>query len=668
MEFPALEKLKALVFESDNRACFIERERILAKLEKEFDGYNEPDKYARIFSCLMSEVSTPINEYDYFGGRVTESLPDEGMNAPSTLLCALGHMSPDYGSLLKFGLAGILKKIKERASLNADTESDSFAQNAEIVVNAVKNYAKRYAESARQKGLFRMANALEKVPYEPAYDFYSALQSIWLMHMIASCYVGSRDYAFGRFDEYMLPYYEQALSDGASKAELCELLAGFLIKTNEICGRATYNFMQKPILSQASKQYVNIGGETPNEFSKLVLSAALLNNMAQPQITIMLKPEADAEFDEAVFEAQSKLTDKINVYNYNLIFNTLLNKGIEAEDAKEFTYSACCTFDLNYYSYRLEYFAPVLPIFLEILNGREYTDLETLTADLLLALGADIQNYISNTETSFYDKEFGRKAFVLDALLHTDTALECKYPNDIDSKYKIFNVFCPGIATLGDSLMILDKLVFKEKKYTYSEFLEILHKNFEGSEVLRQRILKFERFGNDTEADKYTVLAAKTFLDAIDALKLRDNYYVIGGFYSLERDNTLKIKATPDGRLDGEPFSENQSPTYGADKQGITALLKSLSKLPFDRTATGGLNLTFSQNVPSKILSALVRSYFALGGLHVGISVVNSKTLKAAMKNPEKYQSLTVRLYGFSEYFVSLPEWQQLAILKRTQY
>lgn len=103
------------------------------------------------------------------------------------------------------------------------------------------------------------------------------------------------------------------------------------------------------------------------------------------------------------------------------------------------------------------------------------------------------------------------------------------------------------------------------------------------------------------------------------------------------------------------------------DKNGVTALLKSLSKLPFDRTATGGLNLTFSQDMSPDILKSLVISYFRLGGLHVGISVINSETLKDAMKNPDKYKSLTVRLYGFSEYFVSLPKWWQLAILNRTQ-
>lgn len=663
-----LNKLKDLIFESDNQACFIERERILNRLEKEFEGYDKPDRYAQIFSKLLSEVSTPIYDCDYFAGRVLEAKPEEKKTAPNCLLRAGGHMSFDYESLLKYGLKGVLQNIKNSASEKGDEESQSFADNAEIVVNAVRDYAKRYAKEAQSKGFEQMAAALYKVPYEPAYDFYSALQSIWLIHMIASCYVGSRDYAFGRFDEYMFPFYEKALGAGMSEDEIVELLAGFFIKTNEICGRGTWNYKQKPILSQASKQYVNIGGEKPNAFSKIILKAATINNMAQPQITVLLKPDVDNDFTKEVFNAMSVLIDKLHIYNYDLIVNMLIKKGIPYETAKEFTFSACCTFDLNYYSYRLEYFMPALQIFLDVLNKKEYSSIEEITTDLTYAFKCDVQKDIDAKEKNFLNKEYARKVFVFDCLLHTDTAYECLYPCDIKSKYKIFNIFCPGIATLGDSLMVLDKLVFKEKKFSYGEFIKILNDNFENHEELRQRILNYVKFGNDTEADQYAVISGNAFVNAVDMLDLRENYYAIGGFYSLEHDNTSKVKATPDGRKDGEPFSENQSPTYGADKNGITALLKSLAKLPFERTATGGLNITFSQNVSPEILQALILSYFQMGGLHTGISVINAEILRDAMKNPDKYKSLTVRLYGFSEYFVSLPKWQQTAVLNRTAY
>lgn len=664
-----IEKLKELIFKSDNKACFIERERILNKLRRELKDYDGDDKYALILSRLLAQVSTPILDCDYFAGRVIEALPDEGMTAPDQLLISIGHMSFDYEKVLKIGLKGILDEIKSNASAKGDKASLSFAKNAEIVINAIKDFSDRYAEEAKEKGLHEMAKALCKVPYEPAYDFYSALQGIWIIHMIASCYVGSRDYAFGRFDKYMLPFYQKALKDGKTKEELTELLAGFFVKTNEICGTNTYNYNPKPVLCQSSKQYVNIGGETPNEFSSVVLDAAKLLNMAQPQIIVILKPDSNPEFTKNTFEALAVLNDKMNIYNYDTIVNTLIKKGIDEDVAKDFTYSACCSFDLNYHSFRLEYFTPVPFVFKEVTESREFSSIDEIITAFKKSMTEDIQKYVDATQKGFNDVE-NRWWFVLDSIFLSDSATECRYAGDGNAKYNILNVFCPGIATVGDSLMIIDKLVFKEKRYTYSEFMNIVKNDFENNEALRLEILNSVKFGNDTDNDKYTAMAGNAFIDATDCIKLKDNYYIAPGFYSLEKDNSWSdnLGATPDGRKSGDPFSENQSPTYGADKNGITALLKSISKLPLNKTITGGLNLTFSGNVTPEILKSLVLSYFDMGGLHVGISIVDRNSLTDAMKNPDKYKNLTVRLYGFSEYFINLPEWQQLAVLKRTEY
>jgi len=665
-----LTRLRDHVFQSDNRACFIERERILARLETEMADDNAPDRPARILATLLSQVSTPLYPEDYFAGRVVEALPDEGMTAPNVLICSPGHMNPDYERLLRLGLKGILAQIEQTATQKGDAKSASFAQNARIVVEAIRAYARRYAAAARELGAAQMADALERVPYEPAYDFYSALQSVWLIHMIASCYIGARDYAFGRFDQYMLPYYEQARAAGTDAQTLTEWLAGFFMKTNEICGRTTHNHDCKPIRCNASKQYVNIGGEQPNAVSFAVLQAARLSNMAQPQIVVLLQPEADPRFTDAVFEALAVLRDKMNLYNYSPVVRALEKKGIPIQIARDFTYSACCTFDLNYHSFRREYFVPVPQIFLEVLHRQSYDSLEALTSQFRQALTADMQLFADSAQKP-YPMARARKAFVLDSLLLTDSAVHCRYPCDGESRFNVLNLFCPGVATVGDSLMVLDKLIFREKRYSYQEFIEILKENYVNHSELRREILNDTMFGNDTESsDRYTALAGTVFLDAVDALHLKENYYAAGGFYSLERDNTWKaqVGATPNGRLAGEPFSENQSPTYGADKLGITALLKSLGRLPFDRTVTGGLNLTFSQSMSPENLQALLLAYFQMGGLHAGISVIDRQTLQDAMARPEKYRSLTVRLYGFSEYFVSLPVWQQLAILNRTAY
>lgn len=665
----ALDKLRDGIFLSDNKACFIERDRILASIEKLNEDKNAPDYFQRVFARVLDNVSTPVNENDYFVGRVVEGLPDEGIASPNTLLLSTGHMSYNYEKILKIGLDGILSEINENANRLGDEKSKEYAENAKIVIDAISRFMLRYADEAEKYGKTKCADALRLVSHKGANDYFSALQFIWMLHMIASCYMGSRDYAFGRFDQFMYPYYKEALENGATRNELTELLAGFFVKTDEICGRGTWNFEPKPVLPQASKQYINIGGEKPNEFSQVVLDAAVLLNLAQPQITVLLKPEADKSFTQKVFESMAVVVDSLHVYNYELIKKALMNKGIPEDVASDYTFSACCTFDLNYRNIREEYYSPSVPLLCEALNDRDYSSVE----DILKVYSEKFKKNIEQTITDMLpcrDDLFAKMAFAVDSLFISECNNRCRSILDGGLEYRVFNVFIPGIATIGDSLAAIDKIVFKQKRFSYKEFMDIVNSNYNGNEELRLELINMTKFGNDTEYDKYAVMAGKYLLDAIDELKFDSNVLIAPGFYSLEREisSAIQIGATPDGRKAGEAFSENQSPVYGGDKNGITALLKSLASLPFNRTVTGGLNLTFSRKIDENILSSLVLSYFKMGGFHVGITVLDREKLKDAMVNPEKYKSLTVRLYGFSEYFISLPKWQQEAVLNRTEY
>ena len=63
--------------------------------------------------------------------------------------------------------------------------------------------------------------------------------------------------------------------------------------------------------------------------------------------------------------------------------------------------------------------------------------------------------------------------------------------------------------------------------------------------------------------------------------------------------------ATPDGRLSGEPLSENQSAVYGCDKQGVTALLHSVLALPHYLCGAGGFNLRLALELINRTESTL---------------------------------------------------------------
>lgn len=659
-----LQGLKEMVFAQSNEHCFIEKERYLSGFDPaEERPYNY---YARLLEGLLDTVSTPVDEKDFFVGRVVEAAPDQGMSAPSRLLMSKGHLIPKYDQILNMGYGGILNEIKENAARKRTEKAYRYVENATVCISAIRRFAHRYAGAAKDAGNERAYEALLRVPYEPAYDLYSALQSVWLVHMICSCYVGYRDYGFGYMDEYLYPFYLKEKEKGVADEEIVEMLAGFMIKANEICGRATHNYKQKPVLCQASKQYLLLDGGRANELSKLILKAAALNCMAQPEITVVLSKESPADFKERVFAAMAELTDKLQVYNCESVQALLKQKGLPPYFCERPSFTACCSADIYQHSCREEYFLPAAQIFCKTLFENTFESKEQLLAAFKKAVTEAVQEYILSSRTPDYD--WARQVYVLDCLHLGSCNDKCDYPpTALD--YRAKNIFLVGLATLGDSLAALDRLVFGGE-VSYASFVAALQKDFDGEEILLKKIAALPKFGNDTDIDGYTAEMATLLLDAVEACEHEQNEILLPSFYSLQRENewAAETPATPNGKRAGVAVSENQSPTYGADRSGITALLGSLSKIPFERTAAGGLNLTFSSKVEPQILKALVETYFQRGGLHVGITVLERAALLDAIDHPENYPTLTVRLYGFSEYFISLPDWQQKAVLDRTEY
>ncbi|MBQ8849399.1 MAG: hypothetical protein IJ011_03580 [Clostridia bacterium] len=657
--------LRDKVFEQSNDHCFIERERFLNALHECTE--HPTDYYVRILSDMLDCVSTPIDDCDIFVGRVLEGAPEQTWaECPNRTLFAKAHLTPDYARLLTLGYRGILAQIKENEKRIGTEESHIYARNAEVAINAIRRFALRYAEAAKEKGMQRAYEALLRVPYEPAYDLYSALQGIWLVHMIASCYVGGRDYAFGYMDEYLYPYYLKEKERGATDAEIAEMFAGFFVKPNEICGRHPHNYRQKPVLCQSAKQYVLLDGGRANRLSEVILEGAKLNSMVQPEFTVVLSKNSPKDFCDKVFEAMSVLVDKLQVYNCESVMSFLRSKGLPEEIALRPGFSACCTSDIYLHSCREEFYLPTVPLFCDTLFGGEFSSKEELLSAFAAAVTKECEGYLC--ESRYPDRDWVRCVFVIDSLLLGTCNEVCDYiPYGLT--YRAKNIFLPGIATLGDSLCALDKLVFNGD-IPYSEFIRMLKADFIGFENVYERIAALPKFGNDNAEDSYTIEMAEALIGAIESAEHTEREVLLPSFYSLERENVWaeSIPATPDGRRAGKPFSENQSPVYGADRKGITALLNSLSKLPFEKTAAGGLNLNFSSKVEPSILQALCKTYFERGGLHIGMTVLDRETLKDAMAHPEKYKTLTVRMYGFSEYFVSLAEWQQLAVLNRTVY
>ena len=218
-------------------------------------------------------------------------------------------------------------------------------------------------------------------------------------------------------------------------------------------------------------------------------------------------------------------------------------------------------------------------------------------------------------------------------------------------------------------------MIFTDKAASPARLAAALKANFEGYGDLRQRLLAAPKYGNnDDRADKYAVWFVNFLSDEFMKYRTRDG----GGYYTAMAANVSNIYAghtigaTPDGRLAGEPLSDAASPTYGRDTRGATSTVLSITKPDYVKVACG--TVVNQKYAPSMFedgkrdkLRALIRVYFARGGQEMQINATSTEVLRDAMKHPEKYPDLVVRVSGFSALYVTLAREVQEDILRRTQ-
>jgi formate C-acetyltransferase len=702
-KFEQFSRLKDRIFAGDNSACFTEREAILRRMVQINSSYTD------IFVTMLNEVSTPIEDEDFFLGRVVEGvLPDNEIR--NTKYYTNGHMTLDWSSLLSKGLAGIVKDAKITADNLGTNQAREFADNSEQFRKAIAEYAQRYAMEADKRAknsddndaklrFSRTASALRQVPNNPSTDLFSALQSIWIIHLITSCYIGARDFAFGRMDQYLLPYYQHDIDTGAlTREEAKKLLSHFFIKTNEITGTSAFNYKAKPIPSVSSKQYLILGGRDINgnsafnDLSQLILEAAIDVQLPEPVLSIRL----DANHDDAIFkmiaEATQILQSQIHFFNDDVIIPSLLKSGGAKDDAANYTMVGCCRADIGGFmddGMMLSYqYHNVANWMLTALNsGRNPITQESLIADILpaseiktftellnnfkISISYFLTNSVKQAEAQLLNQEATDTGFRFESMLLNDCVKRGLSYQAGGTRYRPQGHFFGGIATVANSLMAIKHLVFDDKKYELCEYLDIVKNDFVGHEQLHKEVCAhIPKYGNDIDdVDNIAKEIGIIIHDTLDSIKLSPNHIMMSAFYSLDSHHAWgrDLPTTPDGRIAGEPISENQSPTYGTDVKGITAVLKSVAKLPHSRTTMGGLNIKFGGKISSEQLAALLKTYFILGGIHLGCTFITKDTLLSAQENPKEYRNLCVRMYGFSEYFIALSKEEQQELIERTE-
>ena len=624
---------------------------------------------------------------------------------------------PDYEAMFKTGLNGRIKMAEDRLEEIDGTvpldyiDQKEFLQSVIIVLKAVINFANRYAALAKKKAFSEedpekkqrfqeIAQTCEWVPANPPRTFMEAVQFFYFIHLVR--YLEYSTLGIGLRVDYILgPYYENDLEAGRiSEEEAIEILNLLWVKFLEL------GLVYSPLVTSiyggvASLQAITLGGmdgegrDVTNKLTYLVLEAAKQMRTIEPSIALRVH-------DNTPDELLSKAVDVIRTgVGYPSLFNDetlipLLEKwGVPTEEAQKYAVSGCvymCLPGKNITRRVVGYFVLGKCFWWALHQGLDPKTGERWGAktpdpatfrsweDVLEAYLEQVKFFLNklalleNTCRDLYAKYLPRpfySAIVEGCIEQGKERSKWVYPSMVHDM-----VVTIGSTNVADGLTAIKKVVFEDRLLSFPELIEIMDKNWEGREDVRQACLNAPKYGND---DDYADLIAREVHHrteaAMETIKDRFGFSMRGDGSAVSATYGLgaQTPATPDGRRDGDPFADSSlAPQTGMDKKGPTAVLNSCAKIDTLQSYNHLLNQKFQPQFLEGNMKPLFMDYLKTWKEkkipHVQFNVVDKEILLEAQRKPQEYQDLIVRVAGFSAYFLDLSKGLQDQIIARTEH
>ncbi len=585
------------------------------------------------------------------------------------------HSILNYGRIIREGWQGYAERIARglahaRARGNPEqvefyTAMDDLLAGLRVAhARAMQALQRaRPANSDDQTAWTRLYRALEWVPWHPARDFYEALVATNF------CYYLDGTDNLGRFDQDLGPLYQADREAGRITQEEGIALVGQMWANMD--ANTGWN--------------VAIGGTLPDGSSAAnSLTLACLKAICgrrRPNLALRISQETPQEFLEAALDAIASGCGQPALYNEELYLRAIrqAHLNLAPEDLTRFAFGGCTELMVHGCSNVGSLDAGLnLPL---ILSGTlrdhlaEASDFQTLWQHFVHDLQTNIERLarqVSKAQESHatYQPQPIRTLFIDDCL---DAGIEY---NAGGARYNWSVVNVGGLGNVADSLAAIRETVYERTDVDRETLRTALEINFEGHEVLRQRLMHCPRYGNDEpRVDELAQQVARVVFEELRRYApWRGGRFLPGCLmFTTYAGAGQPVGATPDGRLAGEPIADSIGAVQGRDCHGPTALIRSVASIP-QYLAPGTLvtNFRFARSMFQEEgrarLRELVRTYFDLGGLQMQITVVDQETLRLAIVHPEEYGDLIVRIGGFSEYWRNLSQDLRQTVLERTEH
>lgn len=611
---------------------------------------------------------------------------------------AQGHICPDCERWLGMGPSG-LKAWAENELCSAEGERALFYRAVSITMEGAIAFMRRYAALTKEYGMAEVSQICESLSSRPARTFHEALQSIWFLFVILHMESNASSFSPGRLDQILWPYYEK---DAPDKQEALELIECLWLKFNQIVymrnAHSAKYFAGFPIgFNIVLGGVVEDGRDFCNELSFLMLQAQKDLGLSQPNLSVRLHENTSNALLKEAIRVVAKGSGMPQFFGDGAVIPSLQALGVSESDARNYAVVGCVELttqgnNLGWSDAAMFNMNKALELALNggkcLLTGeqlgKDYGDLERYQSfeELEAAFQRQIDDFMDRMLAACETVEQAHQELLPSPFLSAVIRDCMEKGMDVTAggaHYNFSGIQMIQLANLADSLAALKELVYEKKKIGGGELLKALRTNFAGNERLRVMLVnRAPKYGNDLDSvDLLGVKWARYFRSRLEKqVNYRGGPYHTG-LYTVSAHVPMgeNLGASPDGRRAQEPLADGgMSPVYGRDENGPTAVLKSVSKIDAALASNGGLlNMKFlpaffetEQGIDR--FAHFMRAFVDLKIPHVQFNVVNRQDLLDAQENPEKYQSLTVRVAGYTAYFVELAKKLQDEIIARTSY
>lgn len=668
-------------------------------LKKRLFAAAEQEKLNMIAGELPSVIN--VNEYtllagdypgfDFWGKKYPipdSSFRDKYKQLHKQFIQGGNHKAADYGFIIKNGIKGYEKKIRDARERYADDEEKiTFLEDLSFLCEAISAWTEANARACERKAeeegcrkrkqeLLHMAALCRKVPMNPAENFYEAVQSYFFIFLLFPD-------GLGRPDQYFYPYYRMDMEKGNITREFAlELIENLFIRIFQV-----QDTQESFFKGWSGYNHGVIGGYTDegmcghNDITSIILEALCDLPTWRPQISYRYTDKTSHRQMREVCEANYKRPDVIMFLNDEVIVENLVMAGVSRKDAIQYSVSGCNETVVTGCSQMgaLEGHVNLMYCFEQVITNVPVLEKIVTFEDFYKAIEVYFREELELAVSYSYERA-AAEAVEPDLVksLFTAGCIEKAAPiTRGGAKYNNSAWCLTGLINLANSLSIIKQMVFEERYFTLKELSEFLKADWKGYEEVRAYIIKHGRyFGNDDDyADCFINKIAASLCEIVkDRVPYRGGRYMFGTLTGYELSHVefgKECMASPDGRHAGEALAASVAAYPSSDRNGLTAYLKSAGKIDGGLIGTSVVvNLSLDRAVADTeekrdLLASIIETYFRLGGVQLQINYLSVGELRKAQQSPDAYRNLRVRVTGFSGFFTEFDRELQDEIIER---